>query len=128
MATVGSENTLVDGSMPAMMLEMVAATSSYSVKLAKPCFLAMLSSSACIFGIGLVRRAALQLLGEGLHVLLRRDEPLDMLLGQLDLLGLGLCDADDENCAKAIATNAAITSRSACCMGVFLVCRSRVTR
>ena len=39
--------------MPAITMEMLAATSSYSSKLAKPCFLAMLSSSACILGSGL---------------------------------------------------------------------------
>ena len=75
--------------MPAITMEMLAATSSYSAKLAKPCFLAMLSSSAWTLGSGL-SDVALHLLGDRGHVLLGGDEALDLLVGELDLLDRAL--------------------------------------
>src|SRR5262245_19309568 len=127
MATVGSENTLVVGSMPAMMLEMVAATSSYSVKLVKPCFLAMLSNSACILGSGFSAVPLCSFSAKDSISFCAAMNASICFSVSLTCLASDCADADVENCARAIAAKAASTSRSACCMGVFLVCRSQGT-
>ena len=90
MATVGSVNSLLCGSMPAMTMEMVAATSSYSVEAGEAVLLGDALELGLHLRIGLVAVPSCSFSATATHVLLRGDEPLDLLLGQLDLLDLAL--------------------------------------
>ena len=77
-ATFGSVNALLCGSMPAITMEMLAATSSYSCEAGEAVLLGDGLELGLHLGIGLVG-VALHLLGHRGHVLLRGDEPLDVL-------------------------------------------------
>src|SRR5262249_33025808 len=86
MAARGSANTFVCGSIAAITKEILAATASYSAKILEPVLLGDRVKLSFVLSVGVVRKyRALHLFRYRRHVPLSSDEPLDVLLCELNL-------------------------------------------